>query len=461
TVASPTVSGLAAGSYVFALVVTDSKGLPSSPSSVTVTVNPAPTSSPPVASAGANQTITLPTSSVTLAGSGTAASGATITAYSWSQSSGPNTATFSSKTIANPTVSGLVAGSYVFALVVTDSKGLTSSPSSVTVTVNPAPTSTPPVASAGSNQTITLPTSSTTLSGSGTAASGATITGYSWSQSSGPTTAAFSGKTVANPTVSSLVAGSYVFALVVTDSKGLSSSPSSVTVTVNPAPTSSGQQVVSFTLINADSDQPIRQLVANDVLNLATLPTQNLSIRANTSPATVGSVLLSLSGAQTQRTTDRKPPYALPDDANGNYTAWRPPLGTYTLTATPYTGNNANGTAGTALTLAFSVTNQAARPAALATATAAVAAPAAVEVYPNPSASGRFHLAFRAAVAGPVAYELISAVGATVGQGTLSLPAGSSEQVLELGGRLTAPGLYYLRLHSAQFSHPLKLLWQP
>ncbi|SNC77527.1 Por secretion system C-terminal sorting domain-containing protein, partial [Hymenobacter gelipurpurascens] len=266
--------------------------------------------------------------------------------------------------------------------------------------------------------------------------------------------------TVASPTVSGLVAGSYVFALVVTDSKGLPSSPSSVTVTVNPAPTSSGQQVVSFTLINADSDQPIRQLVANDVLNLATLPTKNLNIRANTSPTSVGSVTFVLSGAVSKTQTETAAPYALFADAGGNYYAWTPPLGSYSLKATPYSGGSGSGTAGTALTLAFSVTNQAARPAALTTATAAVAAPAAVEAYPNPSASGRFHLAFRAAAAGPVAYELISAVGATVGQGTLSLPAGSSEQVLELGGRLPAPGLYYLQLKGQRFSTTVKLIKQ-
>ncbi|WP_449405083.1 PKD domain-containing protein, partial [Hymenobacter ginkgonis] len=67
----------------------------------------------PVANAGPNRTLTLPTNTTTLAGSGTDADG-TVSTYTWSQVSGPNTATFSSKTVAVPTVSALVAGSYVF-----------------------------------------------------------------------------------------------------------------------------------------------------------------------------------------------------------------------------------------------------------------------------------------------------------------------------------------------------------
>ncbi|RYY88350.1 MAG: choice-of-anchor D domain-containing protein [Chitinophagaceae bacterium] len=95
---------------------------------------------PPVSDAGPDKTITLPTNSVVLNGSGTDAGGA-IAAYTWTQVSGPNTATFSSKTVAAPTVSGLVQGTYVFSLVVTDNEGATSAANQVTVTVNAAASS--------------------------------------------------------------------------------------------------------------------------------------------------------------------------------------------------------------------------------------------------------------------------------------------------------------------------------
>ncbi|QIL77940.1 hypothetical protein G7064_05245 [Hymenobacter sp. HDW8] len=143
--------------------------------------------------------------------------------------------------------------------------------------------------------------------------------------------------------------------------------PLSVTMSANKSitatftPTGGGQQVVSFMLINAATDQPIRELVAGEVLNLATLGT-SLNVQAITSPGTVGSVRFVLSGAQSATKTETGQPYALFGDNNGNYASWTPPVGSYSLTATPYTGSNAGGTAGTPLTLAFSVVNQSTPP---------------------------------------------------------------------------------------------------
>ncbi len=104
-----------------------------------------PTSAAPVANAGPDQSLTLPTSTTTLAGAGTVASGRSLTAYAWSQvGTGPAAVSFSSKTVANPTLSGLtVAGTYTFALVVTDNTGASSAADQVLVTVNPAPAPTP------------------------------------------------------------------------------------------------------------------------------------------------------------------------------------------------------------------------------------------------------------------------------------------------------------------------------
>ncbi|RAJ92156.1 NHL repeat-containing protein [Larkinella arboricola] len=51
--------------------------------------------------------------------------------------------------------------------------------------------------------------------------------------------------------------------------------------------------VTSFILINANTRQEIKTILPGETINLATLP-QNLNIRANTSPATVGSVRMVL-----------------------------------------------------------------------------------------------------------------------------------------------------------------------
>ncbi|UOQ68577.1 malectin domain-containing carbohydrate-binding protein [Hymenobacter volaticus] len=107
-------------------------------SAIEVIAGGSPSNTAPTANAGPDKTITLPTSSVVLTGSGTDPDG-TIASYAWTQVSGPNNATFSSKTVAQPTVSGLVAGPYVFSLVVTDNGGLASPADQVAVTVNSAP----------------------------------------------------------------------------------------------------------------------------------------------------------------------------------------------------------------------------------------------------------------------------------------------------------------------------------
>ena len=90
----------------------------------------------PVVNAGSNQSITLPTDSVTLTGSATDTSG-TITSYSWTLLSG-GSATIENPSSATTTVTGLSQGVYTFQLTVTDNHGLQNS-ANVTVTVNPVP----------------------------------------------------------------------------------------------------------------------------------------------------------------------------------------------------------------------------------------------------------------------------------------------------------------------------------
>ena len=117
------------------------------------------------------------------------------------------------------------------------------------------------------------------------------------------------------------------------------------------------QRVDSFTLINADNAKAIQTLRNGATINLATLPTRNLNIRANTSPATVGSVVFNLSGKQTKNVTESRLPYALfGDNNNGRYYAWTPAPGTYSLKATPYSSAASAGVAGRGLSISFTVT---------------------------------------------------------------------------------------------------------
>ena len=96
---------------------------------------------PPTANAGTDQSITLPTSSVTLSGSGSDADGS-ISSYAWTQLSGPVTGSIATPSSASTGVSGLsTAGTYIYRLSVTDNNGATAA-DTVSVTVNPAPSST-------------------------------------------------------------------------------------------------------------------------------------------------------------------------------------------------------------------------------------------------------------------------------------------------------------------------------
>ncbi|MGY3089348.1 putative repeat protein (TIGR02543 family) [Hymenobacter sp. UYAg731] len=244
-----------------------------------------------------------------------------------------------------------------------------------------------------------------------------------------------------------------------------STNPLSVAMTANKSITATftaatGPQVTALTLVNADSDLDIQPLTTGAVLNLATLPTANLTVRATTSPATVGSVLFVLGGAQSVTHNENLPPYALFADSNGDYNPWTPAIavGSYTLTATAYPAADNGGTAGTPLSVSFTVTNQAARVAAAPPAAPAWPSLVPAAAYPNPSADGRFYLRLPEALQGAVRYRLLTALGATVATGTLR--GDSAGTRLDFSHEINATGFYYLLLENNHAAARLKLLRQ-
>ena len=230
------VSGLTtAGTYVFQLKATDSHGL-SATATVVVTVEAVapPVNIPPTVVAGSDQTIQLPTSSVTLSGTATGNGGATISTTGWTEVSGPVTATIGAASSLSTGVSGLTsAGSYVFELKATDNNGL-STTDAVTITVKAAAPHVPPVANAGPDQTVVLPFTDVTLDGSGSYDTDGTIVSYTWVQLSGEGGVTIVGSSQVQPEIYGLTAGTYVFQLTVTDNTG-ATGVATVTITVEAA----------------------------------------------------------------------------------------------------------------------------------------------------------------------------------------------------------------------------------
>lgn len=111
--------------------------------------------------------------------------------------------------------------------------------------------------------------------------------------------------------------------------------------------------VTSMTLINSDTEQPYAgwESISNNSTLTLSQGYYNYAFRANANGAV--SVEWRVNGSF--YSTDNASPYALDGDVGGNfYPSWLG-NGTWTLTATPYTGANASGVAGTPLTLTITV----------------------------------------------------------------------------------------------------------
>lgn len=117
-------------------------------------------------------------------------------------------------------------------------------------------------------------------------------------------------------------------------------------------------EVTDFKLVNAATERDVVSIKDGQTISLSALGITKSSIRAIGS-SNVKSMRFELSGKQNQIYVDSEAPFALhgdDDDGNFYYGNWNPPpLGTYTLTATPYTGERTKGDYGSAKTVTFTI----------------------------------------------------------------------------------------------------------
>jgi lysophospholipase L1-like esterase/dienelactone hydrolase len=248
---SPKIKGLIVGTYRFELTVTDNLGAIGK-DTVQITVNPLGPQSP-VANAGSDQVINLPSNSVQLNANASYDPDGTVESYLWNKISGPVSFSITDNTVVNPVITNLANGIYSFQLIVTDNDGLEGK-DTLLIKVNR-----PPVANAGNDNSITLPVNSLQLDGSGSGDADGTIIAFKWSKVSGPSQYLLSNSFVVKPTLSNLAQGTYQFELTVTDNDG-ASAKDTVTIVVNHA-------LNLAPVANAGTDQTITLPTSAAVVN--------------------------------------------------------------------------------------------------------------------------------------------------------------------------------------------------
>jgi PKD repeat protein len=267
-----------------------------------------------------------------------------------------------------------VAGTYSITLTVKDPAGLTGT-ATTTVVVGDEPTPTP--TATPTNTPTATPTATPTNTPSGvnqapavdpglpqTVPSGTAITlkgtvtddglptgilNILWSRVRGPSSLTFSSATTATTGVTASTIGTYLVKLEATDT--LLRSARNGLLTVNPSnPTFA---VSSLTLINATTGEPFPNYTSIPngaeitVSDLGTSP--QINVRANLTGTGAASVQWMLDAAAVS--VDNNGPFALAPSSTSSYPSWTYAKQVYRMTAVPFSGSNASGTQGGALSI--------------------------------------------------------------------------------------------------------------
>jgi hypothetical protein len=212
------------GDYEIQLVVTDSLGLASEPTTVVVSTH----NSVPVADAGADQHFDKEGIEIQLDGSQSFDPDGDPITYAWAITSRPpfSGATLSNPNEAQPTFVADMLGTYIIELVVTDDLDASSAPDQVAVTSG----NVGPVADAGGNQ-VAIVGQTVFLDGSGSYDVNLDPLTYSWDMVSTPkgSFADLSDPLVVDPNFMPDIWGLYLISLVVNDGS-LDSKPSNATI---------------------------------------------------------------------------------------------------------------------------------------------------------------------------------------------------------------------------------------
>jgi hypothetical protein len=229
---------------------------------------------PPIAIAGPDQVITLPTDSILLDGRNSSDPDGTISVWLWTKISGPASFTIDRSTDSITIVRNLITGTFQFELKVTDKAGQSAKDTVQVIVNDPSQPNRPPIANAGTDQTINLPVNSVTVNGSGSTDPDNNITNYAWSKISGPSSFNIANASAIQTPILNLIEGAYQFELKVTDAGGLFASDT-IQITVNaatlpPSPCNNSWQTVNATFAQiatlSESRSPVAMSAGNKVV---------------------------------------------------------------------------------------------------------------------------------------------------------------------------------------------------
>jgi WD40-like Beta Propeller Repeat/PKD domain len=198
----------------------------------------------PIALAGPDQVITLPTDSISLDGSASNDVDGIISEWLWTKISGPASFNINNASASKTVVQNLVAGVYQFELKVTDNAGLFAKDTIRVIIDSVLTTNHPPVADAGHDTIIILPINTITVDGSQSNDPENNITTYQWAKISGPSAFTIANADAVQTQITNLIAGNYKFELKVTDAGGLFAKDTMQITVMSPPPACTNCKIV-------------------------------------------------------------------------------------------------------------------------------------------------------------------------------------------------------------------------
>lgn len=114
-----------------------------------------------------------------------------------------------------------------------------------------------------------------------------------------------------------------------------------------------GQTVDSLVLVDSVTNQDLLVLTDGATIDVSTLGSGVYNVRAAADASQVGSIRFGFDGDPEHR-IENSAPFALFGDAGGDFNDWVPDLGTISISATPFDGPDASGSAGTVVEVTVS-----------------------------------------------------------------------------------------------------------